>query len=72
MPPNKIIKVLFSKNSYFGISTTGGYFCIHSYTSLLREKALSEIRKHQQYGSEVVIVSASMENWIKTGATPFT
>ena len=40
-------------------------FCSEVVPSLIRPKALDEIKKHQQSGATVVVVSASAENWIE-------
>jgi phosphatidylglycerophosphatase C len=41
-------------------------FAVEILPTLIRKKALPEIEKLKQAGSEIVIVSASAENWIQT------
>ena len=40
-------------------------FAVQVLPSLLRSKAINEINKLREFGADVVIVSASAENWIK-------
>lgn len=40
-------------------------FCNERLPHLIREKALAEIKKHQETNTPIYIVSASPENWLK-------
>jgi HAD superfamily phosphoserine phosphatase-like hydrolase len=40
-------------------------FCKDVVPSLVRPKALEELRSHQASGATVVVISASAENWVK-------
>lgn len=40
-------------------------FCAQVVPSLIRKKALPEIRNHQANGAKVIVVSASAENWVR-------
>jgi phosphatidylglycerophosphatase C len=40
-------------------------FAIHKLPGIIRPGAIAEIKKLQELGFEIVIVSASAENWIK-------
>lgn len=44
-------------------------FSLKILPTLVRKKALSELRKHNNNGNEIVIVSASIEHWITPWAT---
>jgi len=43
-------------------------FASHELPSLIRPKALQEIKKLQDLGAEVVVISASAKNWLLTWA----
>jgi phosphatidylglycerophosphatase C len=40
-------------------------FCAGIVPSLVRSKALTEIRQHQASGAKVMVISASAENWVQ-------
>lgn len=61
----KILKYFFGKMPVAEFQTLADEFAAKEIPALIRPKALEEIKKLKENGAEVVIVSASAENWLK-------
>ena len=61
----KVLRWFFHKMTPDQFQAMSDEFALTTIPSLVRPKALTEIQKLQQGGAEVVIVSASAENWIR-------
>ena len=60
----KIFTIFFKNMSYDDFVSRCENFCKNSLDSLIRAEVLKKILSHQKNGDKVVIVSASIENWI--------
>ncbi|HWJ28723.1 MAG TPA: HAD family hydrolase [Flavisolibacter sp.] len=60
----KVLQYFFRNMSEEDFSLLCDRFSDQVLPALVRPKAIEEIKKHQQNGTEVVVVSASPENWI--------
>ena len=65
----KVLQFFFGKYSLEKFQRLCDDFGLNVIPSLIRPKALVEIKKLKQMGSEVVLVSASPENWISKWST---
>lgn len=65
----KILAYFFKNTSLADFTGLAEQFTRQVLSALIRPKALEEIRQLQQNQTEIVIVSASPENWIKPWAT---
>lgn len=68
--PNAVMKEHYLTYFFGGISVNRfqemcAEFQKACFTKLIRPAAITEIRRHQQNGTPVVLVSASPENWLK-------
>jgi phosphatidylglycerophosphatase C len=61
----KILRFFFKAVPLSSFQAACDKFAVDVLPLLIRRKALNEIKKLQELGTEVVIVSASAENWIK-------
>lgn len=61
----KILKHFFAGTSIFAFQQKCDLFATNVLPSYIRSGALAEIEKLQASGFEIVVVSASAENWIK-------
>jgi phosphatidylglycerophosphatase C len=61
----RILEFFFGGTELLAFQALCDFFCINILPSLIRPKAIEEIKRLQESGFEVVIVSASAENWIK-------
>jgi phosphatidylglycerophosphatase C len=61
----KILRYFFRKMGSAEFQAMADEFAAKEIPALIRPKALQEIKKLQENGAEVVIVSASAENWLK-------
>jgi HAD superfamily hydrolase (TIGR01490 family) len=61
----RILTHFFGRTSLAAFQETCDRFALNKIPSLLRPKALTEIKKLQEAGARVVIVSASAGNWIQ-------
>ena len=60
-----MLRYFFSGRSLESFQQQCDLFAVQILPSLLRSKAINEINKLKEFGADVVIVSASAENWIK-------
>jgi HAD superfamily phosphoserine phosphatase-like hydrolase len=60
-----MLRYYFSGKSLESFQQQCDLFAEQVLPSLLRSKAIREINKLKEFGADVVIVSASAENWIK-------
>ena len=60
-----MLRYFFSGKSLESFQQQCDLFAEQVLPSLLRSKAITEINKLKEFGADVVIVSASAENWIK-------
>lgn len=60
----KILRYFFRKMTFEQFQALSNEFAQKEIPALVRPKALGEIKKLKDSGAEVVIVSASAENWI--------
>jgi len=61
----KLISYFFKGWSDLDFQTISDKYSLKRMNRIIRENALKKIKWHQKQGHEVVIVSASMENWLK-------
>ena len=61
----KVLQYFFKGMALSDFQQTCDLFIADELPSIIREGAINEIKKLQALGFEVVIVSASVENWIK-------
>lgn len=64
----QVLKFFFNKTPLAAFQLKCDEFASHALPSLIRPKALQEIKKLQRAGAEVVIISASAKNWLLTWA----
>jgi phosphatidylglycerophosphatase C len=64
----KVLKFFFNKTPLSFFQLQCDRFASHVLPSLIRPKALLEIKKLQKIGTDVVVVSASAKNWLLTWA----
>jgi len=62
----KVLKLFFGKMTTEQFKQCCDNFAAEMIPALLRKKALKEIEQLKKAGAEVVIVSASPENWLQT------
>lgn len=65
----KVLAYFFKNITVAELSRLADQFTQTVLPGLIRPKAMEEIARLQQQGTEIVIVSASPENWIKPWAT---
>ena len=64
----KVLHFFFNKTPLSAFQLKCDEFASHELPSLIRPKALQEIKKLQDLGAEVVVISASAKNWLLTWA----
>jgi len=64
----KVIQFFFNKTPLVSFQIKCDEFSLNELPSLIRPKALNEIKKLQSIGAEVIIVSASAKNWLQKWA----
>ena len=68
--PNNIAKEKLIAHFFIGWDIKHFQLIAHKYSieqidKIIRPKAIEQIRSHQEHGDKIVIVSASMEEWLK-------
>ncbi|PSL43430.1 HAD superfamily hydrolase (TIGR01490 family) [Chitinophaga niastensis] len=60
----QVLQYFFSEMTIADFNAKCEAFCQQELPSMIRPKALTAIRKHQQLGHKVVVVTASAHNWV--------
>ena len=61
----KFIAGFFKGQTMYSFSEEGKQYAIEKLNEIVRPKALERIKWHQEQGHEVVVVSASLNQWIE-------
>jgi HAD superfamily hydrolase (TIGR01490 family) len=68
MAKEKVLKFFFGGNDEISFQKKCDDFATAKLPEMIRPKAVHEIKKHLEQGTEVVIVSASASNWFRKWA----
>jgi phosphatidylglycerophosphatase C len=65
----RILEYFFAGTAISSFQALCDFFAVNKLPALIRPKAMAEITSLQESGFEVVVVSASAENWVKAWCT---
>jgi len=61
----KVVKHFFRNYDYSNLCTLGEKVALNNLKFIVKDSALKQIEKHKQQGDRIVVVSASLEIWLK-------